>query len=83
MGSSESLDDATLARAMVASAAQSLDLRERRLVALRYYGDLSQAEIGCAVDPTGAGIAAPARGDRQDADTPRLNAPREGRLSVA
>jgi RNA polymerase sigma-B factor len=45
----ESLDDATLARAMVASAAQSLDLRERRLVALRYYGDLSQAEIGCAV----------------------------------
>ena len=48
-GLGESLDDATLARAMVASAAQSLDLRERRLVALRYYGDLSQAEIGCAV----------------------------------
>ena len=48
-GLCESLDDATLARAMVASAAQSLDLRERRLVALRYYGDLSQAEIGCAV----------------------------------
>ena len=48
-GLCESVDDATLARAMVASAAQSLDLRERRLVALRYYGDLSQAEIGCAV----------------------------------
>jgi RNA polymerase sigma-B factor len=44
----ESLDDATLARAMVTRAAQSLDVRERRLVALHYYGDLSQSEIGSA-----------------------------------
>jgi RNA polymerase sigma-B factor len=44
----ESPHDATLARAMVASAARSLDRRERRVVALRYYGDLSQAEIGSA-----------------------------------
>src|SRR4051794_21619264 len=34
---SEPLDDATLARAMVTVAAESLDLRERRLVALRYF----------------------------------------------
>jgi RNA polymerase sigma-B factor len=44
----ESLDDVTLARAMVTSAALSLDVRERRLVALHYYGDLSQTEIGSA-----------------------------------
>ena len=30
---------------MVMSAAHSLDGRERRVVALRYFGDLSQAEI--------------------------------------
>jgi RNA polymerase sigma-B factor len=30
---------------MVTSAAHSLDGRERRIVALRYFGDLSQAEI--------------------------------------
>jgi RNA polymerase sigma-B factor len=43
------LDEQGLARAMVASAARSLDGRERYLVALRYYGDLSQAEIGAVV----------------------------------
>ena len=35
--------------ALVASAARSLDPRERRVVALRYFLDLSQAEIGDAV----------------------------------
>jgi RNA polymerase sigma-B factor len=45
----QALDEQSLARAMVASAARSLDGRERHLVALRYYGDLSQAEIGAAV----------------------------------
>jgi len=45
----EPLDEIGLARAMVASAAQSLDGRERRVVALRYFCGLSQAEIGDAV----------------------------------
>lgn len=35
-----------LDRALVASAARSLDARERRVLALRYFCDLSQAEIG-------------------------------------
>ena len=43
---SEPLDEQSLARAMVTSAAHSLDGRERHVVALRYFGDLSQAEIG-------------------------------------
>jgi RNA polymerase sigma-B factor len=43
---SEPHDEQSLARAMVASAAHSLDGRERQVVALRYFGDLSQAEIG-------------------------------------
>jgi RNA polymerase sigma-B factor len=43
------LDDVGVARALVASAARSLDPRERRVVALRYFLDLSQAEIGDAV----------------------------------
>jgi RNA polymerase sigma-B factor len=45
----EPLDEQTLARAMVTSAVHSLDGRERHVVALRYYGDLSQAEIGGVV----------------------------------
>jgi RNA polymerase sigma-B factor len=45
----EPLDEQGLARAMVTSAAHSLDGRERHLVALRYFGDLSQAEIGGVV----------------------------------
>jgi RNA polymerase sigma-B factor len=43
------LDELGLARVMVTSAARSLDGRERRVVALRYFGDLSQAEIGAVV----------------------------------
>lgn len=43
------LDDVGVARALVASAARTLDSRERRVVALRYFLDLSQAEIGDAV----------------------------------
>ncbi len=46
---SEPSDDQSLARAMVALAAESLDGRERHVVALRYFGDLSQAEIGGVV----------------------------------
>ena len=46
---SEPWDDQSLARAMVALAAESLDGRERHIVALRYFGDLSQAEIGGVV----------------------------------
>ncbi len=42
----EQVDELSLARAMVTSAAHSLNGRERRLVALRYFGDLSQSEIG-------------------------------------
>ena len=38
-----------IARAMVKSAVRSLDRRERSVVALRYFGDLSQSEIGCVV----------------------------------
>ena len=34
---------------MVTSAAHSLDGRERHVVALRYFGDLSQSEIGGVV----------------------------------
>ena len=45
----EPLDEQSLARAMVATAAHSLDGRERHVVALRYFGDLSQAEIGGVV----------------------------------
>ncbi len=33
-------------RALITSAARTLDPRERRLLALRYFADLSQAEIG-------------------------------------
>jgi RNA polymerase sigma-B factor len=40
------LDEVGVARALVASAARTLDPRERRVVALRYFLDLSQAEIG-------------------------------------
>jgi RNA polymerase sigma-B factor len=46
---SESIDQLMLARALVTSAAHALDRRERRVVALRYFGDLSQAEIGGVV----------------------------------
>jgi RNA polymerase sigma-B factor len=40
------LDEVGEARALVSSAARSLDSRERTVVALRYFLDLSQAEIG-------------------------------------
>jgi len=43
------LDDLGLARALVATATRALDVRERRVVGLRYFCDLSQAEIGEAV----------------------------------
>jgi RNA polymerase sigma-B factor len=43
------LDDIGISRAVVTSAARSLDRRERLVVGLRYFGDLSQAEIGAAV----------------------------------
>jgi RNA polymerase sigma-B factor len=42
-------DDVGVSRALVAAAARTLDGRERRVVALRYFLDLSQAEIGDAV----------------------------------
>ena len=48
-GPSEWLDELCEARAMITTAAHSLDGRERRIVALRYFGDLSQAEIGSVV----------------------------------
>ena len=44
-----SLDEVGLARVLVASAARSLDLRERHLVCLRFFQDLSQSEIGSRV----------------------------------
>src|SRR4029079_13747084 len=37
------------ARLVVAAAGLTLDRRERLIVGLRYFGDLSQAEIGAAV----------------------------------
>ncbi len=39
-------DDVGVARALVASAARSLDRRERRVVLLHYFLDLSQADVG-------------------------------------
>jgi RNA polymerase sigma-B factor len=42
-------DEIGISRAVVTSAARSLDRRERLVVGLRYFGDLSQAEIGAAV----------------------------------
>jgi len=45
----QDLHDLGVARALVASAARPLDSRERRVVLLRYYADLSQAEVGDAV----------------------------------
>src|SRR5947207_9000763 len=42
-------DSVGIARALVASAARSLDARERLVVALRYFLDLSQSEIGATV----------------------------------
>ena len=42
----QALDDVGLARVLVSSAARSLDRRERRVLAMRYFLDLSQAEIG-------------------------------------
>jgi RNA polymerase sigma-B factor len=49
LATAERLDDEGLDRALVASAARSLDGRERRVVALRYFLDLSQEEIGAQV----------------------------------
>jgi len=43
------VDEQWIAQAMVASAVHSLDQRERNVVVLRYFGDLSQSEIGCVV----------------------------------
>ena len=45
----DSQDEQWIARAMVTSAVQSLDGRERRVVVLRYFADLSQSEIGYVV----------------------------------
>lgn len=45
----ERAEDLALTRAIVSSAARCLDGRERRVVALRYFLDLSQAEVGEAV----------------------------------
>ncbi len=45
----ERAEDLALSRALVTSAARCLDGRERRVVALRYFLDLSQAEVGDAV----------------------------------
>jgi RNA polymerase sigma-B factor len=45
----EQPEDTALTRALVAAAAQCLDGREREVVALRYFLDLSQAEVGEAV----------------------------------
>lgn len=42
-------EDTALTRALVAAAARGLDRREREVVALRYFLDLSQAEVGEAV----------------------------------
>jgi RNA polymerase sigma-B factor len=42
-------EDTALTRALVAAAAQCLDGREREVVALRYFLDFSQAEVGEAV----------------------------------
>jgi RNA polymerase sigma-B factor len=42
----EAPEDAALTRALVASAARCLDGRERRVVLLRYFLDLSQADVG-------------------------------------
>jgi RNA polymerase sigma-B factor len=42
----EPADEQWIAHAMVASAVRSLDQRERSVVVLRYFGDLSQSEIG-------------------------------------
>jgi RNA polymerase sigma-B factor len=39
-------EDTALTRVLVAAAARSLDVRERRVVLLRYFLDLSQAEVG-------------------------------------
>jgi len=41
----EGLDEVLLDRALVASLARTLDERERRILALRFFGDLTQAEI--------------------------------------
>jgi RNA polymerase sigma-B factor len=49
IGPGDSHDDQWIARAMVTSAVKSLDGRERRVIVLRYFGDLSQSEIGCVV----------------------------------
>jgi RNA polymerase sigma-B factor len=48
-GLGEAQDEQWIARAMVASAVKSLDGRERKVVMLRYFGDLSQSEIGGVV----------------------------------
>jgi RNA polymerase sigma-B factor len=44
--SAEAPEDAALTRALVASAARCLDGRERRVVLLHYFLDLSQADVG-------------------------------------
>jgi RNA polymerase sigma-B factor len=45
----ERAEDTALTRALVTAAARCLDGREREVVALRYFLDLSQAEVGEAV----------------------------------
>jgi RNA polymerase sigma-B factor len=49
IASPQALDDVGVARVMVSAAARSLDRRERRILAMRYFLDLSQAEIGESV----------------------------------
>jgi RNA polymerase sigma-B factor len=45
----DDLDEVGVARALFASATKTLDSRERRVVLLRYFADLSQSEVGHAV----------------------------------
>jgi RNA polymerase sigma-B factor len=44
-GATKALDDQTLARALVARAAQALDCRERQIVLLRFFLDRTQEEV--------------------------------------
>jgi len=56
-GADAELDEAMLARALVARAARSLSPRERRLVLLRFFLDWSQADVAAALGVSQAQVS--------------------------
>ena len=75
------IDEVGVARALVSAAAGSLDGRERRVVALRYFLDLSQEEIGDDVGLSQVHVSRllATRSSRCGRDSSRMRRSRRGR----